>query len=111
VATAFADTTRPKPTPIAAITVYTLAFLAADINDATFTAVCLDRLGGGTRNQNNSSPAAKGLTFTKTGMCTKVSVPTETGFLSRWRVTATYTTTTAAHSLYPKCYCMSSLCN
>jgi hypothetical protein len=96
-ATAFADTTWPKPTQMAAITVYALAFLAADINDATDTAACLDRLVGGTRNQNNSSPAAKDLTFTKTGICTEVSVPTETGFFSLWRVTATYTTTTAAH--------------
>jgi hypothetical protein len=97
VATAFADTTWPKPTQIAAITVYALAFLAADINDATFTAVCLDRLGDGTRNQNNSSPAAKGLRFTKTGICIEVSAPTAVGFLSRWRTIDTYTTTTAAH--------------
>ena len=96
-ATAFADTTWPKPTQMAAITVYALAFLAADINDATDTAACLDRLVGGTRNQNNSSPAAKDLTFTKTGICNEVSVPTETDVLVRWRIAATYTTTTAAH--------------
>jgi hypothetical protein len=103
VATAFADTTWPKPTQMAAITVYAFAFLAADINDATVTAVCLGRLVGGTRNQNNSSPASKGLTFTKIGICIEVSVPTEAVFFSRWRTTATYTTTTAAH--LPKVLC------
>jgi hypothetical protein len=132
VATAFADTTWPNAdvtcliqpagtNPKAptrrhqpegtTITVYALAFLAPDINDATDTAVCLDRLGGGTRNQNNSSPAAKDLIFTKTGICIEVSVPTEVGFLSRWRVTDTYTTTTAAHLPKVLLYCMSSLCN
>ena len=79
VATALADTTWPKPTQMSAITVYALAFLAADINDATVTAVCLDRLGCSARNHNNSSPAAKGLTFTKTGICIDVSAPTAAG--------------------------------
>ena len=105
-----ASTRRHQPEGTT-ITVYALAFLAPDINDATDTAVCLDRLGGGTRNQNSSSPAAKNLIFTKTGICIEVSVPTEVGFLSRWRVTDTYTTTTAAHLPKVLLYCMSSLCN